>query len=110
MTEIITRKLNLTIFLYSVCVLFHRHQFITKEPDINFMDEEPVEGVSLVTDSQLVREMQVLLGNYVGARIFEHRFLPALYAVPLSMENIHQLQCIDLLDIKFSFSLRNLQF
>jgi hypothetical protein len=56
------------------------------------MDEEPVEGVSLVTDSQLVRQMQVLLGNYVGARVFEHTFFPALWAIPLSMENIHQVQ------------------
>jgi hypothetical protein len=37
------------ICLYFVCVLFHRlsHQFITKEPDVNFLDEEPVQGVSL---------------------------------------------------------------
>jgi hypothetical protein len=56
------------------------------------MDEEPVDGVSLVRDSQLVRQMQVLLGNYVGACIFEHTFFPALWAIPLSMENIHQVQ------------------
>jgi hypothetical protein len=53
------------------------------------MDEEPVDGVRLVRDSQLVRQMQVLLGNYVGARIFEHTFFRA---IPLSMENIHQLE------------------
>ncbi|XP_046651894.1 mRNA-capping enzyme-like [Daphnia pulicaria] len=34
--------------------------------------------------------MQVLLGNYVGVRVFEHTFFPALWAIPLSMENIHQ--------------------
>jgi hypothetical protein len=74
--------------IYFVCVLFHRlsHQFLTKEPDIHFMDEEPVDGVSLVRDSQLVRQMQVLLGNYVVACIFEHTFFPALWAIPLSMK------------------------
>lgn len=53
------------------------------------MDEDPVQGVSFVRDSQLVREMQVLLGNYVGARIFEHTFFRP---IPLTMENIHQLE------------------
>ena len=56
------------------------------------MDEEPVQGVNLVGDPELVRQMQILLGNYVGACIFEHTFFPALWAIPLSMENIYQLE------------------
>jgi hypothetical protein len=66
------------------------HQFLTKEPD-TFLDDELVEGVSLVTDSQLVREIKIRLGKYVGARIHEHTFFPAMWAVNLSMENIHHL-------------------
>jgi hypothetical protein len=68
------------------------HQFLTKEPDTNFLDDELVEGVSLVTDSQLVREMQLRLGKYVGARNHEHTIFPAAWAINLTMENIHQLE------------------
>jgi hypothetical protein len=62
------------------------------EPDIHFMDEETVEGVSLVRDFKFVRKMQVLLGKVVGASVFEHTFVPALWAIPFSMKNIHQVQ------------------
>ena len=78
--------------MVSVCYSYRlSHQFLTKEPD-TFLDDELVEGVSLVTDSQLVREMQIRLAKYVGARIHEHTFFPAMWAVNLSMENIHQLE------------------
>ncbi len=36
--------------------------------------------------------MQVLLGKFVGASVFEHTFFPALWAITSSMENIHQVQ------------------
>lgn len=36
--------------------------------------------------------MQVCLGEYVGARIHEHTFFPALWAVHLTMANIHLLE------------------
>jgi hypothetical protein len=94
LTAIKTRKLNLRICLCFVFVLFHRlsQVIVTKEPDIHFLDDETVEGVTLVRDFEQVRQMQVLLGNYVGARVFEHTFFPALWAIPLAMENIHQLE------------------
>jgi hypothetical protein len=56
------------------------------------MDDETVEGVSHVRDFEEVRQMQVLLEKFVGARVFEHTFFPALWAIGLFMENIHQVQ------------------
>jgi hypothetical protein len=55
---------------------------VTKEPDIHFMEDETVEGVSLVRDFQQVRQMKVLLGKFAGARGFEHTFFPALWTTP----------------------------
>jgi hypothetical protein len=76
-------------FCYSLRLL---HQFVTKEPDTNSHDDELVEGVSLLTDCQLVQGMKIRLGKYVGAQIHEHTFFPATWAVHLSTENIHQLE------------------
>ena len=52
------------------------------------MDNEDVEGVHLVNDFDLVREMQVRLGKFAKGPT---DFFPAMWPVSLSTKNIHSL-------------------
>jgi hypothetical protein len=52
------------------------------------LDNEDVEGVHLVTDFDLVRDIQVLLGRFTKGPT---NIFPAMWSVSLSMKNVNRL-------------------
>lgn len=56
------------------------------DPEAKFHEDEQVEGVRLVTDFDLVRQLHVRLGEFAKGPT---DFFPALWPVTLSNENIH---------------------
>jgi hypothetical protein len=70
---------NLTILHCSEGSL--KPTFTRINPDTKFLDDEDVEGVHLLNDFDLVREMQVRLGEFAkGPR----NIFPAMWPVSLS--------------------------
>jgi hypothetical protein len=56
------------------------------DPEAKFLENEQVEGVHLVTDLNLVRQLHFRLGEFAKGPT---DFFPALWPVTLSNENIH---------------------
>ncbi|XP_046655756.1 mRNA-capping enzyme-like isoform X2 [Daphnia pulicaria] len=61
-------------------------EFVRIDPEAKFHENEQVEGVRLVTDFDLVRQLHVRLGEFAKGPT---DFFPALWPVTLSNENIH---------------------
>ena len=57
--------------------------------DAKFLDGEQVDGIHLVTDFDLVRQLQVRLGQYAKGPT---DFFPAMWPVNLSSENLSSLE------------------
>jgi hypothetical protein len=58
-------------------------------PDTKFIENEEVEGIHLVMDFDLVRELQVRLGKFISTGPKD--FFAAMWPVSLSTENVHSL-------------------
>jgi hypothetical protein len=58
-------------------------------PDTKFIENEEVEGIHLVMDFDLVRELQVRLGRFISNGTSD--FFAAMWPVSLSTDNVHSL-------------------
>ena len=58
-------------------------------PDTKFIENEDIEGIHLVMDFDLVRELQVRLGKFISNGTDD--FFAAMWPVSLSTDNVHSL-------------------
>ena len=66
-------------------------EFVGIDPNVQFLKEEQVDGVSLLTDYDLVKELQVKLGRFAHG---PEDFFPVNWPVSLSMDNIKNLEML----------------
>jgi hypothetical protein len=77
------------VIVLCVALIRFSGQFLEINPDAKFLDGEQVEGIHLVTDFDLVRQLQVRLGQCANGPT---NFFPAMWPVNLSTGNISSLE------------------